>query len=95
MTTNGSSEPLEFVNGGSEEALSSWQNGDEGVVVSVEEDSRFGIRLQELGALPDARIRMLLSGSPIVIQIEDGRFCIRSEDADKIRVRRLPGVRTG
>ncbi len=70
------------------DCLSSWKEGDEGIVVAVEATSRLGLRLQEMGVLPKARIRLLRSGSATVIQIEDGRFCVRREDADALRVQR-------
>ena len=70
------------------ECLSSWREGDEGVIVSVEASSGLSARLQELGALPEARIRLLRSGPSTVIQIEEGRFCVRREDAASIRVAR-------
>lgn len=76
------------------DVLTTWREGDEGVVVSVDPGTRFGVRLQELGALPDARIRLLRRGSPSVIQIEDGRFCVRREDIELIRVRRANGGAT-
>lgn len=78
------------------ERLSSWREGDEGIVVEVDAVTRFGTRLQELGALPEARIRVLRAGCPTLVQIEDGRFCVRRVDADAIRVeKRVPGKSPG
>ncbi len=71
----------------SEGPLTALPEGDEGVIVEVIGASRLTTRLREMGAVPGARVRVHRAGCPTVIQVEEGRFCLRSGDADAIRVR--------
>lgn len=43
-------------------------------------------RLQELGFLPGARVRVVASGSPCIVQLGHARLCLRGEEADSILV---------
>jgi Fe2+ transport system protein FeoA len=43
-------------------------------------------RLQELGLLPGARVRVLASGSPCILLLGQTRLCLRGEEADSILV---------
>lgn len=67
--------------------LSAWREGEEGVIVRVVGNSRLASRLRELGVVPDVRVRVLRTGCPTILQVEEGRFCIRRRDAQAIRVR--------
>ena len=67
-------------------SLSAWQPGNEGVVTAVPGTSRLLSRLRELGVVPGVRIRVLRTGRSLVIQVGEGRFCIRRSDAAAIRV---------
>lgn len=69
-----------------EASLSSWQPGDEGVVTAVPGTSRLLSRLRELGLVPGVRIRVLRTGTSLVIQVGESRFCLRRADAVPIRV---------
>ena len=66
--------------------MTSWHNGEEGVITDVAGSLRLVARLREVGVLTGARIRVLRSGCPIIIQVEEGRFCLRRRDAACIRV---------
>lgn len=67
--------------------LSNWRCGREAVVTAVTGASRFACRLREIGVVPGVRIRVLRTGSTLVIQVEEGRFCMRRRDAFTIHVR--------
>ncbi len=67
--------------------LAAWPEGDEGEIVEVAGTCCLTARLREMGAVPGARVRVLRAGCPTVIQLEEGRFCVRRRDADAIRVR--------
>lgn len=69
-----------------EVSLSSWQPGDEGVVTAVPGTSRLLSRLRELGVVPGVRIRVLRTGASLVIQVGEGRLCLRRSDAVPILV---------
>ena len=69
-----------------ERPLTSWHNGEEGVIVDVDGSPRLVARLREVGVLTGARIRVLRAGCPIIIQVEEGRFCLRKRNAACIRV---------
>lgn len=64
--------------------LSTWKSGDEGTVTGLEGSSPLAGRLQELGVIPGARIRVVQHGSPMLIQVGDSRLCLRREDASGI-----------
>lgn len=44
-------------------------------------------RLREIGLVPGVRVRVIRSGSRIVLQVGEGRVAMRREDASTIRVR--------
>ncbi|NKB70398.1 MAG: hypothetical protein GKR89_25285 [Candidatus Latescibacteria bacterium] len=67
--------------------ISNWLPGTEGVVLDVPGSSRLVARLRELGLIPGVPIRLLRTGSALIIQIPEGRFCLRKKDAETIRVR--------
>ena len=66
--------------------LSNWRCGREAVVTAVTGASRFACRLREIGVVPGVRIRVLRTGSNLVIQVGEGRFCMRQRDAFTIHV---------
>ena len=43
-------------------------------------------RLQELGLLPGARVRVIAGGSPCILELGQTRLCLRGEEADSILV---------
>ena len=67
--------------------ISNWLPGTEGVVLDVPGSSRLVARLRELGLVPGVPIRLLRTGSALVIQIPEGRFCMHKKDVETIRVR--------
>ena len=69
-----------------EGSLTMWPEGEEAAVVELAGASRLASRLRVLGVVPGARVRVLRRGCPTVIQVEEGRFCLRREDASAIRV---------
>ena len=66
--------------------LPAWPEGKEATVLSFFGNSPLSSRLRELGVIPGALVRVLRGGCPIVIQVEEGRFCLRKTDADAILV---------
>lgn len=66
--------------------LSAWQPGQEGVVSEVPGSSRLASRLREMGVVPGVRVRVLRTGSALVVQVGEGRLCLRRKDASAIRV---------
>lgn len=71
-------------------SLSTWQQGDEGVVAEIPGSSRLLARLRELGVVPGVRIRVLRTGTSLVIQVAEGRLCLRRQDAAPILVSARP-----
>ena len=67
-------------------ALSHWPVGVEGVVTSVPGTSRLCCRLREMGVVPGVRIRVLRTGTSLVVQVGEGRLCLRRIDAVPILV---------
>ena len=66
--------------------LSSWRPGIEGIIQEVIGSSRLACRLRELGVMPGVHFRILRAGSPLVVQIGEGRLCLRQQDATTVRV---------
>ena len=62
-------------------ALCAWNAGDEGFVTALDAASQQALRLQDLGLVPGVWIRVIQSGSPMLIQAGDTRLCVRSADA--------------
>lgn len=60
---------------------------DDVEVVEVSGNAGLAARLGELGMIPGARLRVIRQGSPIIVQLDDTRLCLRSRDASKIMVR--------
>lgn len=69
-------------------ALSHWPVGREGVVTAVPGTSKLLCRLREMGVVPGVHIRVLRTGTSIVVQVGEGRICLRREDAGPILVSR-------
>ena len=46
-------------------------------------------RLREIGLVPGVRVRVIRSGSRMVLQVGEGRVAVRRKDASAIRVRTL------
>ena len=44
-------------------------------------------RLKSIGIVAGSQLKVLRTGCPIVVHSEGGRFCLRKEDASRIRVR--------
>ena len=64
--------------------LCCWKSGEEGVVTDVHGDSTLNDRLQELGVVPGAWVRIVQHGSPMLIQINNSRICLRRDDAKNV-----------
>ncbi len=69
-----------------EGALSEWRRGRDAIVIEVPWADRLSCRLRELGLLPGVRLRVLRTGSRLVIQIGEDRLALRRADAAAIRV---------
>ncbi|MFP6589085.1 MAG: ferrous iron transport protein A [Candidatus Latescibacterota bacterium] len=70
----------------SEGALSEWRRGRDAIVVDVPWADRLSCRLREMGLLPGVRLRVLRTGTRLVIQIGEARLALRRADAAAIRV---------
>ena len=68
-------------------SLAGMLEGEEGLIETVIGNSVITTRLRELGVAPGVRVRLLRSGCPTVVQVEQGRFCVRRKDAAAIKVR--------
>ncbi|HLX62201.1 MAG TPA: FeoA family protein [Planctomycetota bacterium] len=68
----------------SADRLCCWKSGEEGVVTGVHGDGTLSDRLQELGVVTGAWVRMVQHGSPMLIQIGNSRICLRRDDAKKV-----------
>jgi Fe2+ transport system protein FeoA len=64
--------------------LCCWKSGEEGVVTGVHGECGLLDRLQELGVVPGAWVRVVQHGSPMLIQIGNSRICLRRDDARKV-----------
>lgn len=64
--------------------LCCWKSGEEGVVTEIYGATTLGDRLQELGLVPGAWVKMVQHGCPMLIQIGESRICLRREDAKQI-----------
>ncbi|MEE2657725.1 MAG: ferrous iron transport protein A [Candidatus Latescibacterota bacterium] len=73
-------------NQGDEVALSDLQRDRDALVVDLPWTDRLSLRLRELGLLPGTRVRVLRTGSRLVIQIGEARLALRRADAAAIRV---------
>jgi len=68
----------------SSDRLCCWKSGEEGVITEITAESALSERLQELGVVPGAWVKMVQHGCPMLIQINDSRICLRREDARMI-----------
>jgi len=68
----------------SADRLCCWKSGEEGVITEVLGASTLSARLQELGVVPGAWVKMVQHGCPMLVQINDSRICLRREDAKQI-----------
>ena len=55
-------------------------------VQEIQGSQPFLDRLRSVGIVTGSRVRVLRTGCPVVIHSEGGRFCLRKEDASRIRV---------
>ena len=72
--------------------LNDWQPGLPGVVTEVAGSSRLAARLRELGVIPGRPIRVLRSGTPLIVEVDGSRFGMRPQDAAAVRVRPRAGA---
>ena len=64
--------------------LCCWKSGEEGVITEIAGASTLSARLQELGVVPGAWVKMIQHGCPMLVQIGESRICLRREDAKLI-----------
>ena len=72
--------------GTDQSSLSEWRRGRDAVVIDVPWADRLSCRLREMGLLPGVRLRVLRTGSRLVIQVGEARLALRRADAVAIRV---------
>lgn len=68
----------------SADRLCCWKSGEEGVITEIFDTSNLSARLQELGVVPGAWVKMVQHGCPMLVQVGDSRICLRREDAKQI-----------
>ena len=66
--------------------LSSWQRGHEAVITAVAGTTRLAARLREIGVVPGVKLKLLRTGTRIVFQVGESRYCLRRRDAETIQV---------
>jgi Fe2+ transport system protein FeoA len=59
---------------------------EEAVIRSVGGAGPLRSRLEELGLLPGARVRVVSRGSPCILEVGQTRLCLRGHEADSILV---------
>lgn len=64
--------------------LCCWKSGEEGIVTTIDGDGALSSRLQELGVIPGAWVKMVQHGSPMLVQVGNSRICLRRDDAKKV-----------
>jgi len=63
------------------------ERDEEAVIRSLAGSGPLRARLEELGLMPGARVRVLASGSPCILLLGgQTRLCLRGEEADSILV---------
>ena len=68
----------------SADRLCCWKTGEEGVITEIVGASTLSARLQELGVVPGAWVKMIQHGCPMLVQVGNSRICVRREDAKQI-----------
>ena len=68
----------------SADRLCCWKSGDEGVITEIFGATSLNGRLQDLGLVPGAWVKIVQHGCPMLIQVGDSRICLRREDARQI-----------
>ena len=66
--------------------MSSWQRGREAVITAVAGTTRLAARLREIGVVPGVKLKLLRTGTRIVFQVGESRYCLRRCDAETIQV---------
>ena len=64
--------------------LCCWKSGEEGIITEIHGKNSHSDRLQELGIVPGAWVKMIQHGCPMLIQVADSRICLRREDAKQV-----------
>src|SRR4051812_26021514 len=68
----------------SADRLCCWKSGEEGVITEILGASTLSARLQELGVVPGAWVKMVQHGCPMLVQVGESRICLRRDDAKLI-----------
>ena len=68
----------------SADRLCCWKSGEEGVITEIVGSSTVHDRLQELGMVPGAWVKVIQHGCPMLVQVGESRICLRREDARQI-----------
>lgn len=66
--------------------LSQLPRHSEAVVAEVSAPARLAVRLRELGFLPGEHLRVLRSGTALIVQIGQTRLALRRKDAAAVRL---------
>lgn len=66
--------------------LSQLPRHSEAVVAEVSAPARLAARLRELGFLPGEHLRVLRSGTALIVQIGQTRLALRRKDAAAVRL---------
>ncbi|MBS0205293.1 MAG: ferrous iron transport protein A [Planctomycetes bacterium] len=60
--------------------------GEQGRVCTLDGAPDFVVRLEEMGLREGARVRMVRSGSPCILAVNDHRFSLRFDDCATVLV---------
>ena len=70
--------------------LCDWRRDCDAIVLDLPGGDRLSARLRELGILPGTRVRVLRTGTHLVVQTGDARLALRREDCGAVRVGAIP-----
>ena len=75
-----------------ESSLSDWRRNCDAIVLDLPGGDQLSARLRELGILPGTRLRVLRTGTHLVVQTGDARLALRREDCSAVRVGAIPAA---
>lgn len=61
--------------------------GEEATVIELAVESEVSGRLRELGLVAGAQVRVVRTGSPLILEVGETRLCLRGPEADGVFVR--------
>ncbi len=68
-------------------SLRECQSGECVEVVDVRSTSSVAVRMREIGMVRGCLMRIIRSGTPMIVQLGNTRFCLRDNEAALVQVR--------